>query len=72
MPKIYLTYLSYPSQKGGGANFFGIQSIGTSGNGYLIKDVQVNIRIKLKSLPDTTKSKIQNKQWTIVFTTQNT
>ena len=71
MPKIYLTYLSYPSQKGG-ANFFGIQSIGTSGNGYLIKDVQVNIRIKLKSLPDSTKSKIQNKQWTVVFTNQNT
>ena len=59
MPKIYLTYLSYPSQKGG-ANFFGIQSIGTSGNGYFIKDLQVNIRIKLKSLPDTTKFKTSN------------
>ena len=60
MPKIYLTYLSYPNQKRGGANFFGIQCIGTSGNGYLSKDVQVNIRIKLKSLPDNTKFKTNN------------
>ena len=59
MPKIYLTYFPILA-KGGGANVLGIESMGTSGNGYLIKDVQVNIRIKLKSLPDTTKFKTNN------------
>ena len=42
----------------GGSNVLGIGRMG-SGNGYLIKDVSVNIKIKLKSLPDSSKSRIQ-------------
>ena len=42
----------------GGSNVLGIGRMG-SGNGYLIKDVSVNIKIKLKALPDSSKSRIQ-------------
>ena len=43
----------------GGSNVLGIGRMG-SGNGYLIKDVSVNIKIKLKSFPDTSKSRNDN------------
>ena len=42
----------------GGSNVLGIRRMG-SDNGYLIKDVSVNIKIKLKSLPDNSKSRTQ-------------
>ena len=58
MQKIYLTYFPILA-KGGGANVLGIESMSISGNCYLIKDVSVNIKIKLKSLPDSSKSRIQ-------------
>ena len=44
--------------RGGGPNVLGIGRMG-SGKGYLINDVPVNIKIKLKSLPDSSKSRIQ-------------
>ena len=50
--------LTYPSQ-GGVTNVLGIGRMGRV-NGYLIKDVSVNIKIKLKSFPDTSKSRNDN------------
>ena len=49
--------LTYPSQGEGGPNVFGIGRMGRV-NGYLIKDVFVKIKIKLKSFPDNTKSRM--------------
>ena len=45
--------------RGGGPNVLGIGRMGRV-NGYLIKDVSVNIKIKLKSFPETSKSRNDN------------
>ena len=58
IPKRYLTYLLILTRGRGGPNVLGIGRMGRV-NGYLIKDVSVNIEIKLKYLPDTSQSKIQ-------------
>ena len=51
--------LTYPSQGEGGPNVLGIGRMGRV-NGYLIKDVSVNMKIKLKSFSETSKSRNYN------------